>query len=339
MKKIIALVLALVMVLSLGTVAFAAEAKQPVKYETIERVGEIAANAAARALQIPAFVLGTSMKFNQNAIVGAAKVAGAATYYGTKAAATTLDNAVAIGGGIAQARITVTGGVVAGAINLLDKAVRSLEKESGTNSLLSSLDKDLVDARDTVRAGVEVADKAIDAVKNAVDNAVDVLFNDKLSVIVDKLNIKKDKEQDKDKEEKTVLKGVSNVAVGDLILKEILVPGAYYDKYGKAPESKVPVRRNWYSVLPADMTADTSYLSVLVKNLIDRAYDVLTDSTNFEEMNGALKYYNDGGEVAEFLYKTVYNLVSDSKWDGYVPSWEGKVPAQEAAQAELVEMR
>ena len=366
MKKIIALVLALVMVLSLSTVAFAG-AKQRNEFSAIDRVGEVAANAAARALQIPAFVLGTSMKFNQNAIVGAANIAGAATYYGAKAAANTLDNAVAVGGGIAQARITVTGGVVAGAISLLDKAVNNLLKEDTDNTLLQDLDEDLRDARATVNAGVEVANKAIKAVKTAVDNAVDVLFNGELWQIRDFFKIKNSKEESDpgiaylDKlETRGTEVGYLEPQVSEVLnpnwmtLKQILVPGEWTE-YVKYHVTRLFINNEhgvkWSRLTTADLDEGDSYLAGWVNKFIERAYTELTDSTNFEEMNGALDYYRDGGEVAEFLYRLGYNLLNDnSKWNGWVPSWNGKVPAQEsqefivgptqdAAQAKLVEMR
>ena len=122
MKKIIAVVLALVMTLSLGTVAFGMDVDGHDSVRTdysvpysIARVGETAANVAAKALQIPSLVAGIALDLNRGIIVSRVNALGAPAYYGAEIAANVLDFAVSVSLDVTQAKFDLTSGVAAAA--------------------------------------------------------------------------------------------------------------------------------------------------------------------------------------------------------------------------------
>lgn len=142
MKKIIAFVLALVMILSLGTVAFAASAAR-------EKIIRFVPNAIANALATPATYLANYVIANQENIVGGINTLLPAAYYGLENSATALNTAIQLGAKAAEANVVLTmmpgvltTGLVTKLLNNLDggESVKALaEKTANLNETLSGL--------------------------------------------------------------------------------------------------------------------------------------------------------------------------------------------------------
>ena len=331
MKKIIALLLALVMVLSLGTVAFAQDSW---RYEptAAEIVGEFAANAAARALQIPAFVLGSTMELNRIAVVNAVNVGVPMAYYGAEVAANVLDNAVALGAYIAQARITVAGGSVALAAEGVSKLLGNIKD----NSNLVELSEEADAAAEAIWDMVEAADKAIQKVSVGVDKVTDLVFDGTLGQMKAAIAAVRSHNKTQSGFETSLnrpeeAKRAGFIDIGRMTIEEIVTPGAW-QKYVVTGLGRTQNSMSG-SLDPNTLDSDLSYLAGLVDNFIDEAASALKTNTHFTEMNGAWwHHYNDstnaGGEVAEALYAIGFGLINGRPWDGYVPSLESTLVPQ-----------
>ena len=326
MKKIIALVLALVMVLSLATTAFAASAGT-ITFKKGAKIGETAANIAARSLQIPALLLGNAMDLNQRAVVNTLNVMGPVVYNGAQIAANLLDNAVAVSGKVAQVRITLVGGTAAAAMNGTAKMLNSVGN-SEKNDDLVKMAADLRQAGSNITAVVDYSNNAIEKVTAAVDKAVASVFSDQIALILRKMFRYKEQpgaellmeedsiearfdevkltsaEPEKICAVSRIFKMIDLVA-GDLTLEQLLVPGEWEDvkeykgqikatrAYFPAEELVTVWEREKYTVSPVvqkwreTIPSGMSYLAAMVNEVIDVASAELKDASNFAAMNGS----------------------------------------------------
>ena len=178
MKKIIALVLALVMVLSLSTVAFADKGSKKIT-PTVRFV----ASAAAQVLRIPAQNLGNVLELSKDAIVDSVNENLPVAYRNMTNALNTMDQAVQLSAIMTEGNLRLAAGATRTAANAVSKLLNGVDNED-----VKEFAGEVQEFGQAVYALAEETAKKIDTVTDAAGYLVNELQEAKVGDILNYVN-------------------------------------------------------------------------------------------------------------------------------------------------------
>ena len=246
MKKIIALVLALVMILSLGTVASAK--KNPVP--------KAVASVVANMLEMPANYLANYMLRNQNQIVNSVNTVLPAAYYGLEYSATAIDSAVQLGAKVTEARIMIAGSLVKGTTNLVSKALESIKVDAGSSAetSINSMVEDTTALGEAVYAAAKTATQKINVAAKVVKEVAATAFAEDIDEIAEELGKVFDKKWSVDND------------LGDLTVNEFVVPDAWKEAVKELSKKTEDVMQDGLSFAASYVNKYIPKIAVLIKD-------------------------------------------------------------------------
>lgn len=187
MKKIIAVVLALVMVLSMATTAFA--------WKT--NVKAVVANVAATALRGPALLMSYVLEDQQAAIVGGLNAALPVAYKVAERTMKSTNAALQLATRLAAVRINLNAAVVMGAAKLAKNVLEDVQGD-GSNSLLEDMISDTENFIDIVGSVQHGITRMLSSVAKTSEVLSDKLPNARIIEIIDELSELADDEEGED---------------------------------------------------------------------------------------------------------------------------------------------